>query len=38
VVDGKEGLLVIAIEPGPDSTLESILPAAEAVVKSLDFR
>jgi len=38
VIDGKTGPVVIAIEPGADSTLESIAPAAEAVVKSLRFR
>lgn len=38
VIDGKDGPFVIAIEPAQDSTLEAVLPAAEAVVKSLHFR
>jgi hypothetical protein len=38
VVDGKDGLLVIAVEPVDEATLQMILPAAEAVVDSLRFR
>jgi hypothetical protein len=38
VVDGKDGVLVIGIEPVEDSTLESLLPAAKAVVASLRFQ
>jgi eukaryotic-like serine/threonine-protein kinase len=38
VVDGKDGMLVIAIEPAGDSTLESMLPKARSVVNSLRFQ
>ena len=38
VVDGKDGPLVVAIEPSIDSTLESVLPAAGSVVQTLSFR
>jgi hypothetical protein len=38
VIEGKDGLLVIAIEPAEGSTLEAILPAATSVVDSLRFR
>jgi hypothetical protein len=37
-VDGKDGLLAIAIEPGADATFESILPSGRAVVKTVRFR
>ncbi len=36
-VDGRDGLVVIAIEPSRDSTLESALAAADPVVKGLRF-
>ncbi len=36
-VDGRDGLVVITIEPARDAALESILPAAAAVVKSVRF-
>jgi hypothetical protein len=38
VIDGKDGPFVIAIEPRQDSTLEALVPAAGAVVKSFRFR
>ena len=38
VIDGDDGVLVIAIEPAGDSTLESILPEANRVVASVRFR
>ena len=38
VVDARDGILVIAIEPAATTTLESILPAAGKVVDSLRFR
>ena len=38
VIDGDDGVLVIAIEPTGDSTLESILPEANRVVASVRFR
>ncbi len=38
VIDGKDGVLVIAIEPSQDSTLESILKPAQPFVTSLRFR
>ena len=38
VVDARDGILVIAIEPSDSVTLEAILPAAGAVVDSLRFR
>jgi serine/threonine-protein kinase len=38
VVDGKDGVLVIAIEPAEDSTLETMLPKARSVVNSLRFQ
>jgi hypothetical protein len=38
VVDGDDGVLVIAIEPAADSTLESLLPEANRVVSSVRFR
>jgi serine/threonine-protein kinase len=38
VVDGKDGPLVIAVEPVDGSTLEAVLPAAESVIDSLRFR
>ena len=38
VIDGDDGVLVIAIEPAADSTLESLLPEANRVVSSVRFR
>jgi eukaryotic-like serine/threonine-protein kinase len=38
VVDGKDGPLVIAIEPGADSSLEALLGEADRVVDSVRFR
>ena len=38
VIDSSVGPVVIAIAPAADSTIESVLPAANAVVKSLQFR
>jgi len=38
VVDGKDGPLVIAVEPVDGSTLEAVLSAAESVIDSLRFR
>ena len=38
VIDGDDGVLLIAIEPTGDSTLESILPEANRVVSSVRFR
>lgn len=38
VIDGKDGPLVIAIEPAADSTLQSFLPVADPVVKSFRFQ
>jgi eukaryotic-like serine/threonine-protein kinase len=38
VVDGKDGPLVIAIEPVEGSTLKAVLPAAGSVIDSLRFR
>ena len=38
VIDGKDGPMVIAIEPVATSTLESVNPVATGVVKSLRFR
>ena len=38
VIDGKDGPLVIAIEPAANTTLEAVLPTALAVVKSFRFR
>ena len=38
VIDGDDGVLVIAIEPTGDSTLESVLPEANRVVASVRFR
>jgi hypothetical protein len=38
VVDARDGPLVIAVEPVEGSTLEAVLPAADAVVDSLRFR
>jgi serine/threonine-protein kinase len=38
VIDGDDGVLVIAIEPAADSTLESLLPEANRVVASVRFR
>lgn len=37
-IDGKDGLFAVAIEPGADSTFESIRRAGQAVVKTLRFR
>ena len=38
VVDGRDGVLIIAIEPGEDSALESMWPKAKPVVDSLRFQ
>jgi serine/threonine-protein kinase len=38
VIDGKDGPLVIAIEPAEDSTFEAVLPTTEKVVASIRFR
>ena len=38
VVDGRDGVLIIAIEPGEDSALESMWPKAKSVVDSLRFQ
>jgi serine/threonine-protein kinase len=38
VVDARDGILIIAIEPADTTTLEAILPAAGKVVDSLRFR
>ena len=38
VIDGDDGVLVIALEPAGDSTLESLLPEANRVVSSVRFR
>ena len=38
VVDAKDGLLVIAVEPVEGTTLQTILPTAEAVIDTLRFR
>ena len=38
VVDARDGILIIAIEPADTTTLEAILPAARKVVDSLRFR
>jgi serine/threonine-protein kinase len=38
VIDGDDGVLVIAIEPAADSTLESLLSEANRVVSSVRFR
>ncbi len=38
VIDGDDGVLLIAIEPAADSTLESLLPEANRVVSSVRFR
>jgi tRNA A-37 threonylcarbamoyl transferase component Bud32 len=38
VIDARDGPFVIAIEPHQDSTLETLLPTARAVVNSLRFR
>jgi hypothetical protein len=38
VIDGDDGVVVIAIEPSSDSTLESILPEANRVISSVRFR
>ena len=38
VVDGRDGPLVIAIEPADGTNLETILPAASSVIDSLRFR
>ena len=37
VIDGADGVLVIAIEPTGDSTLESMLPEANRVVATYPF-
>ena len=37
VIDGDDGVLVIAIEPAGDSTLESLLPEANRVVVERPF-
>ncbi len=38
VIQSKDGLVVVTIEPTPDSTLESLLPFAQEVIDSLRFR
>ena len=38
VIDGRDGLVVLAIEPLEDSTLEAILVEADRVVDSIRFR
>ena len=38
VVDGRDGPLVIAIEPADGTNLETFLPAATSVIDSLRFR
>jgi hypothetical protein len=38
VVDAADGILIIAIEPTADSTIEAVLPTASAVVKTVRFR
>jgi hypothetical protein len=38
VIDGADGVVVIAIEPADDSTIESLLPEANRVVSSVRFR
>jgi serine/threonine protein kinase len=38
VVDGPTGPVIIAIESSPDATLGSILPTAQAVIRSIHFR
>jgi hypothetical protein len=37
IVDGKDGTLIIAIEPGQDWTLEDLLPAAGTVIERFGF-
>ena len=38
VIDTADGVVVVAIEPADDSTLEALLPEAERVVTSVRFR
>ena len=38
VVDAADGILIIAIEPTADTTIEAVLPTASAVVKTVRFR
>jgi hypothetical protein len=38
VIDSKDGPVVLAIEPTQDSPVETVIPAASVVVKSLRFR
>ena len=38
IIDAKGGPLILAIEPTQESPIESIIPAASVVVKSLRFR
>lgn len=38
VIDSADGVVVVAIEPADDSTLEALLPEAERVVTSVRFR
>jgi hypothetical protein len=38
VVDAAGGLLVIAVEPTSDSAIESVLPTASTIIKSIRFR
>ena len=38
VIQSKDGLVVVTIEPAPDSTLELLLPFTQEVIDSLRFR
>ena len=38
VIDGKDGVLVVAMEPSAESSLAAILKPAQPVVRSLHFR